>query len=155
LEHRPVLASPPGVLYRVRTFLRRHRPAVFGTADRVTAGSPARPDSPPKPVPGKKVPIVLEDFANATGDPVFDCTFRQMMAVELVNSSHVSVLSDARVRETLRLMVRPPDTKLMPDVASEICERTGSSAVVESSIACLGKRFVLNLRARNCQTGDV
>jgi eukaryotic-like serine/threonine-protein kinase len=155
IEHRPVQASPPSVLYRARKFLRRHRLAAFGTADRVTASSPLRPDSPPKPVPAKKVGIVLGDFANATGDPVFDGTLRQIMAVEVGKSSHLSVLSDARMRETLRLMIRPSDERLTPEIASEICERTSSSAVVEGSIARLGKQFVLILRARNCRTGDV
>jgi tetratricopeptide (TPR) repeat protein len=111
--------------------------------------------SPPKPVPGRKVSIILGEFANTTGDPAFDGALRQMLAVELGKSSHLSVLSDARMHETLRLMIRLPDAKLTPDVASEICERTGSSAVVESSIARLGKQFVLTLRARNCKTGDV
>jgi eukaryotic-like serine/threonine-protein kinase len=155
LEHRPVLASPPGVLYRARKFLRRQRPAVFGTADRRTAWSLGRRDSPPKPVAGKKVSIVLGDFANTTGDPVFDRTLRQMMAVELGKSPYLSVLPDTRMSETLCLMVRPSDAKLTPEIASEICERTGSAAVVEGWIARLGRQYVLGVRARNCRTGDV
>ena len=155
LEHRQVLASPPGVLYRARKFLRRYRPAVFGTADRTTAWSPLRPDSPPKPVPGKKVPIVFGDFANTTGDPAFDGTLRQIMAVELGKSRYLSVLPDTRMSETLRLMVRPVDAKLTPDVAAEICERTQSAAVVEGSIARLGSQYVLSVRATNCRTGEI
>jgi serine/threonine protein kinase len=155
LEHRPVLASPPSGLYRVRKFLRRHRPAVFGTAAGVKAWSLVHPDSPPKPRPTNKVAIVLGDFANSTGDPVFDGTLRQIMGVELGKSPCVSVLPDARMSETLRLMVRAPDAKLTPDIASEICERTGSAALVEGWIARLGSQYVLGLRARNCRTGDV
>jgi serine/threonine protein kinase/tetratricopeptide (TPR) repeat protein len=155
LEHRPVLASPPSGLYRVRKFLRRHRPAIFGTAAGVKAGSLVHPDSPPRPTPANKVTIVLGDFANTTGDPVFDGTLRQIMAVELGKSPCLRVLSDVRISETLRLMVRAPDAKLTPDVASEICERTGSAAVVEGSIARLGSQYVLGLRARNCRTGDI
>jgi serine/threonine protein kinase/tetratricopeptide (TPR) repeat protein len=155
IEHRPVLASPPGALYRAQRFLRRHRPAIFGTAAKVKAWSPVHSDSPPKPTPTNKVKIVLGDFANTTGDPVFEGTLRQIMAVELGKSPYLSVLSDARTRETLRLMVRAPDAKLTPDVASEICERTGSAAVVEGSIARLGSQYVLGLRARNCRTGDI
>ena len=155
LEHLPVLALPPGALYRMRKFLRRYRPAVFGTADRVPASPPERRDSPPKAVPGKKVPIVLGDLANTTADPVFDGTLRQMMAAELGKSPDLSVLPDARMRETLRLMVRPADSKFTPDVTSEICERTGSAAVVEGSIARLGRQYVLGLRARDCRTGDI
>lgn len=155
IEHRPVLASSPSRLYRVRKFLRRHRPAVFGTDAGATAWSPARTDSPPKPGPANKIAIVLGDFANTTGDPAFDGALRQMMAVELRKSPYLSVLSDARMSETLHLMVRAPDAKLTPDVASEICERTDSAAVVEGSLAQFGHQYVLGLRARNCRTGDI
>ena len=162
-EHRPVRASPPGALYRARKFLRRRRPAAFGTAaglaflllSGVTIWSFLRRDSPPKPRATDKGAIVLGDFANATGDPAFDGTLRQMMAGELGKSPYLSVLSDARMSETLRLMVRAPDAKLTPALASEICERTGSSAVVEGSITSLGSDYVLSLRARNCRTGDL
>jgi len=162
-EHRPVLASPPGALYRARKFLRRHKPAVFGAAaglafillSGVTIWSLARRDSPPKPRATDKRAIVLGDFANGTGDPAFDGTLRQMMAGELGKSPYLSVLPDARMSETLRLMVRAPDAKLTPDVASEICERSGSAAVVEGSITSLGSQYVLSLRAKNCRTGDV
>jgi serine/threonine protein kinase/tetratricopeptide (TPR) repeat protein len=155
LEHRPVLASPPGALYRARNFLQRHTRAVFGTAAGARVGSLEPRDSPPKPRPQDKITIVLGDFANTTGDPAFDGTIRQMMAVELGKSPHLSVLPDARMSETLRLMVRAPDVKLTPDVASEICERTVSAAVVEGWIARLGKQYVLGVRARNCRTGDI
>ena len=141
-EHRPVLASPPGALYRARKFLRRRQPAVFGAAaglafillSGVTIWSLARRDSRPNPKAIDKGAIVLGDFANGTGDPAFDGTLRRLMAGELGKSPYISVLPDARMRETLRLMVRAPDAKLTPDVAAEVCERTGSSAVVEGSI---------------------
>ena len=155
LEHRPVLASPPSGLYRVRRFLRRHRPSVFGAAAGVKAGPLAHRDSAPTPRPTNKVTIVLGDFANSTGDPAFDGTLRQMMAVELRKSPCLSVLADARMSDTLRLMVRVPDAKLTPDVTSEICERTGSAAVVEGSISRLGSQYVLGVLARNCRTGDI
>jgi serine/threonine protein kinase len=155
LEYRPVLASPPSGLNRVRKFLRRHRPAVFGTATGVKARRLAQPDSPPKPRPANKAAIVLGDFANNTGDPAFDGTLRQMMAVELRKSPYLSVLPDSRMSETLRLMVRTPDAKLIPDVASEICERTGGAAVVEGSISRLGSQYVLGVVVRNCRSGDI
>ena len=155
LEHRPVLASPPSGLYRVRRFLRRHRPSVFGAAAGLKAGPLAHRDSAPAPRPTNKVTIVLGDFANSTGDPAFDGTLRQMMAVELRKSPCLSVLADARMSDTLRLMVRAPDAKLTPDVTSEICERTGSAAVVEGSISRLGSQYVLGVLARNCRTGDI
>jgi serine/threonine protein kinase/tetratricopeptide (TPR) repeat protein len=163
IEHRPVLASPPSRLYRARKFLRRHKPASFGAAaalafilfSGMAIWSLVRRGSPPRPRATDKRAIVLGDFANATGDPAFDGTLRQVMAGELGKSPYLSVLSDARIRETLRLMVRAPDAKLTPDVASEICERTGSSAVVEGSIAGVGSQYSLGLRARNCRTGDL
>jgi hypothetical protein len=163
IEDRPVLASPPGRLYRTREFLRRHRLAAFGAAaglafivlGGVTVWSVVRRDSPQRPALTDKSTIVLGDFANTTGDLAFDGTLRQFMAVELGRSPHLSLLSDARMNETLRLMVRPADAKLTPDVAGEICERTGSAAVLEGSITGLGSEYVLGLRARNCRTGDV
>ncbi len=163
IEHRPVLASPPGGLYRARKFLRRNRPAVLGGAaglalialSGVTVWSLTHRNPRPKPQSTDKRPIVLADFANTTGDPAFDGTLRRVMAGELEKSPYLSVLSDARMSETLRLMVRAPDAKLTPDVASEICERTGSAAVLEGSITSLGSEYVMSLRARNCRTGDV
>jgi hypothetical protein len=94
----------------------------------VKAWSLGRRDSPPKSRPPSKVEIILGDFANTTGDPVFDGTLRRIMAVELSKSPYLSVLSDARMSETLRLMVRAPDAKLTPEIASKICERTGSAS---------------------------
>jgi hypothetical protein len=163
LEHWPVLASPPGVLYRARRFFRRHRPAVFGASaglafillSGVAVWSVERRDSRPKPRLTDKRAIVLGDFANATRDPAFDGTLRQVLAGELGKSPYLSVLSEGRMRETLRLMVRAPDAKLTPEVASELCERTASAAVVEGSITSLGSEYVLGLRARNCRTGDI
>lgn len=155
LEHRPVLASPPSRLQRIRKFVRRHRPGVFNTADMLQAWPLGQRDSPPKPVPGKEVPIVLADFMNTTGDPAFDTALRQMMAVELGKSPYLSVLPDVRMSATLCLMLRPADAKLTPDVASEICERTGSTAVVAGRITRLGSEYVLGLRATNGRTGDI
>jgi tetratricopeptide (TPR) repeat protein len=102
-----------------------------------------------------KSTIVLADFANATGDPVFDGALRQILAVQLENFPRFSLLSDARVSQTLGLMGRPANTKLTPEVAAEICERTASAAVVEGSITGLGNEYMLSLRARNCRTGDI
>jgi eukaryotic-like serine/threonine-protein kinase len=163
VEHRPVLASPPSGLYRARKFVRRHRPAVFGTAASLvfivlaglTVWSFVRHDSAPTPKSADKGTVVLADFANATGDPVFDGRLRQILAAQLGSSPNLAMLSDARVSETLRLMTRPADAKLSPDIAAEICERTGSAAVVEGSITTLGSQYLLGLRARNCRTGDV
>jgi len=99
--------------------------------------------------------IVLADFTNTTGDPVFDGTLRQGMAVQLEQSPFLSLVSDERIQQILRLMGQPPDARLTPAVGREICERTGSAAVLDGSIASLGSQYVLGLRARACRTGDV
>ena len=163
LEHRPVLAAPASRVYRARKFVRRHRAAVFGTAaamvfvgvSGVTMWSLARRASPPGMQGAEKRPIVLAGFTNMTGDASFEGTLRQTLAGELAKSPYLSVLPDARMTATLRLMVRPADTKFSPEVAAEICERTASAAVVEGSIAGLGSQYMLGLRARNCRTGDL
>jgi serine/threonine protein kinase len=111
--------------------------------------------SHPTPKLANKSTIVLSDFANATGDADFDSTLRHILTVELENSARLSLLPDTRVSHTLGLMGRPANAKLTPDVASEICERTTSAAVVEGSITSLGSKYVLSLRARNYRTGDI
>jgi len=162
LEHRPVLASPPSALYRARKFVRRHRPAAFGTAaglaillSGVTTWSLARRDSPPRPKLTDKDTIVLADFENKAGDPVFDDTLRQGLSVELGQSPFLSLISDAKVQQTLALMGQPKDAHLTPVIAQQICERTGSAAILEGSIAGLGRQYVLGLRAKNCDTGQI
>jgi tetratricopeptide (TPR) repeat protein len=99
--------------------------------------------------------IVLADFANKTGDPVFDDTLRQGLAVQLGQSPFLSIVPDDRIRRALQLMGQPPTTSLTDDLARDICVRTGSTAVVAGSIASLGTQYVLGLRAQNCATGDV
>ena len=97
------------------------------------------------PVLSEKDTVVLADFANSTGDSVFDGTLRQGMAVELEQSPFLSLISDGRIQHTLRLMGRSADARLTPELAREICERTGSAAVLEGSIASLGSQYVLGL----------
>jgi eukaryotic-like serine/threonine-protein kinase len=104
---------------------------------------------------GEKDTVVLADFANATGNPVFEGTLRQGLAVQLEQSPFLSLVSDDRIHQTLKLMGRPVDAALTPDTAREVCERTGSAAVLEGSIASLGSQYVLGLRAKNCRTGEV
>jgi serine/threonine protein kinase/tetratricopeptide (TPR) repeat protein len=99
--------------------------------------------------------IVLADFTNATGDPVFDDTLRQGLAVQLEQSPFLSLISEERVQQTLHLMGRPADARLTPRLAREICERTGSAAVLEGSIASLGSQYVLGLRAKSGRTEGV
>jgi len=99
--------------------------------------------------------IVLADFTNTAGDPVFDGTLRQGLAVQLEQSPFLSLISEERIQHVLRLMDKPADARLTPEIAREICERTGSTVVLDGSIASLGSQYVLGLRARDCHTGDV
>ena len=99
--------------------------------------------------------VVLADFANATGEPVFDGALHQILAVQLEHAPRLSLLPDARVRRTLGLMGRPANATLTPELAAEICERTASAAVVEGSITSLGNEYLLSVRARNPRTGDI
>jgi serine/threonine protein kinase/Tfp pilus assembly protein PilF len=97
--------------------------------------------------------IVLADFDNKTGDPVFDDTLRQGLSVDLQQSPFLSLISDRQVQQQLRLMGQPKEARLTSDVAQQICERTASAMVLEGSIASLGSQYVLGLRARKCNTG--
>jgi eukaryotic-like serine/threonine-protein kinase len=98
--------------------------------------------------------IVLADFTNTTGDPVFDGTLRQGMIVQLEQSPFLSLVSDARIRKTLTLMAQPSEARLTPEMGREVCQRTGSAAVLDGSISSLGTQYVLGLRAVNCRTGE-
>ncbi len=99
--------------------------------------------------------IVLADFTNSTGDPVFDGTLRQGLTVQLEQSPFLSLVPEDRVQRTLRMMSQPPDARLTRQLAREVCQRTASAAVLEGSIATLGNQYVLGLRAENCRTGKV
>src|ERR1035437_4590285 len=163
LEDRPVLASPPGKVYRIRKFLRRHRPAALGIAagvvilvlSGVTAWSLSHRESAVRPKLTEKDTIVLADFDNKTGDPVFDDTLRQGLSVELQQSPFLTLISDRKIRQTLALMGQPKDARLNLEVAQQICERTAGAAVLEGSIARVGSQYVLGLRAEDCNTGNI
>jgi DNA-binding winged helix-turn-helix (wHTH) protein/tetratricopeptide (TPR) repeat protein len=99
--------------------------------------------------------IVLSDFDNKTGDVVFDDTLKQGLSVQLEQSPFLALMSDSRVNETLKLMGRPSDDRLTPNVTREICLRTGGKAMVAGSIAKLGSQYVIGLKAVNCNTGEV
>jgi eukaryotic-like serine/threonine-protein kinase len=98
--------------------------------------------------------IVLADFVNRTGDPVFDGTLHQGLAVALEQSPFLSLISEERVQRTLRLMSQPAEARLTPELARQLCQRTGSAVVLEGSITGVGSQYVLGLRATNCSTGD-
>ncbi len=163
LEDRPVLAAPPGKWYRARRFLRRHRSAALGTGaalaffvlSGVTAWSLMRRDATTTPTLTDRDTIVLADFDNTTGDPVFDDTLRRGLSVALQQSPFLSLISDAQVQQTLALMGQPKEARLTAEIAQQICARTASAATLEGSIASLGSQYVLALRARNCNTGGI
>ena len=120
----------------------------------VTVWSLAR-DSAPRPKLTEKDTIVLADFDNKTGDPVFDDTLRQGLSVELQQSPFLTLISDRKVQQTLALMGQPKEARLTSEMAQQICERTASAAVLEGSIARVGSQYVLGLRAKNCNTGNI
>jgi eukaryotic-like serine/threonine-protein kinase len=103
----------------------------------------------------EKDTVVLADFVNTTGDPVFDGTLKQALAVQLEQSPYLNLLRESRIHDALRFMGRPPDARLSNDVAREICMREGAKAMLTGSIASLGTHYVITLSALNAQTGDV
>jgi tetratricopeptide (TPR) repeat protein len=102
----------------------------------------------------EKDTVVLADFANTTGDSVFDGTLKQALAVDLEQSPFLQVIPPARVQQTLAFMGRQPTDRLTTDVARDLCQRVGSKAMLSGSIANLGSQYVVTLNAINCQTGD-
>ena len=98
--------------------------------------------------------IILADFNNKTGDPVFDDTLQQGLIVQLEQSPFLSPVSERRVQEVLQLMGRPQGTRLTPDVARDVCARTGSKAYLSGIISKLGSQYVIGINAINCRTGD-
>jgi tetratricopeptide (TPR) repeat protein len=108
----------------------------------------------PAPLTDKET-VVLADFANTTGDPVFDDTLRQGLGIQLQQSTFLSLTSDTRIQQLLRLMGQPAGAKLTPALARDICERMGGGAILEGSIASLGAQYVLGVRATGCRSGEV
>jgi hypothetical protein len=98
--------------------------------------------------------IVLADFRNTTEDPVFDGTLRRGLAVQLEQSPFLSLVSDKRIQQTLRLMGQPADAKLTPEIAREVCQRSGDTAFIDGSIAQIGSQYSLILNAVNCSNGE-
>ncbi len=99
--------------------------------------------------------VVLADFSNSTGDPVFDDTLKTALSVALNQSPFLNVLSDNKVADTLQQMTRPAGTKVTPELAREVCQRAGSSAYIAGSIGSLGTEYVVGLKAVNCDSGDL
>jgi eukaryotic-like serine/threonine-protein kinase len=102
----------------------------------------------------EKDSILLADFVNTTGDPVFEGTLKQALAVQLEQSPYLNIVPDQTVRKALRFMGRAPDERVTGSVAREICERENISAMLGGSIAALGSQYVVAIDAINCATGD-
>jgi eukaryotic-like serine/threonine-protein kinase len=102
----------------------------------------------------EKDTVVLSDFINTTGDPVFDGTLNQALAVQLGQSPYLNLLPESQIRETLKFMGRKPDERVTKEVARDISQRTNSKAIISGTIASLGNDYVITLEATNAQTGD-
>jgi eukaryotic-like serine/threonine-protein kinase len=98
--------------------------------------------------------VVVADFANSTGDPIFDDTLKTALNISLRQSPFLNVLADSEVAKTLQLMTLPANTRLTPEVARQLCQRAGSKAYIAGAIASLGSEYVLGLKAVDCQTGE-
>jgi tetratricopeptide (TPR) repeat protein len=97
--------------------------------------------------------ILIADFANTTGDPVFDDALKQAVSVQLQQTPFVTLVPDQSVQRTLRLMARPVDEPLTSVLARDLCQRVGAKATVEGSIAALGSSYVIAIGVHNCETG--
>src|SRR5262249_18042383 len=106
------------------------------------------------PLLTEKDTIVLADFTNTTGDPVFDDTLKQGLRVQLEQSPYLNVLSDQQIDEQLKLMAHSAGERLTSDLARDLCQRVGSKAVLNGTISNLGSHYVIGLNAWNCHTGD-
>ena len=102
----------------------------------------------------EKDSVVLADFANATGDPIFDDALKQALAVQLEQSPFLNVLSDRKVSETLQMMGRATNERIRGDVGREVCLRTGGKALLGGTISSLGSHYLIDLYAVACNTGD-
>jgi DNA-binding winged helix-turn-helix (wHTH) protein/Tfp pilus assembly protein PilF len=146
----------PQAVAPIKSRVRRH-PYLWLAAALIVAGTAVegywhlrRPGSQIAP----EDTIVLADFANSTGEAIFDDTLKTALSVSLRQSPFLNVLSDGEVAKTLHQMKRPEGTKLTAEVARELCQRAGSKAYVAGAIGSLGSEYVLELKAVNCQSGD-
>ena len=148
----PVRVAPFGVWLRAKPGLRILAPTAFLAL--IVAGLLYFHFRKPPQLTDKDV-IVIADFANTTGDPVFDSTLKEALAVDLEQSPFLNVLSDRKLSETMKLMGRTSGERVTRDVGREVCRRTGSKALLAGSIASIGSHYAIGLKAVNCQTGDV
>jgi serine/threonine protein kinase/tetratricopeptide (TPR) repeat protein len=165
IEHRPVNARPPTLSYWATKFIKRHRTEITAAALTMlflVAGSlavwwqgrRAQERAQVESWARQARTVVIADFANSTGEPVFDDTLKQALAVELEQSPLLTLVSDERIRETLKLMDRPPNTKVDAAAAREVCQRIQGNVVLGGSISKLGTRYLIGLEAVDCSSDD-
>ncbi len=132
----------------------RHIPKTGASVQATTSSGGVRQAAVGTPSHIEPHSIVLADFANSTGNPIFDDTLKQALAIALRQSPFLKVLSDQRVVATLQLMTRPPSTPVTAEVSAEVCQRTGSEAYIAGSVARIGNEYVVGLKAVNCHSGE-
>ncbi|MDE3155953.1 MAG: protein kinase [Acidobacteriota bacterium] len=98
--------------------------------------------------------VVLADFTNTTGDPVFDGSLREALSAKLAESPYLNIVSDTDIQQTLHFMEQPAGARLTPELARQVCQRDGSRAVLEGTISGIGGRYALTLNAVACQSGS-
>jgi serine/threonine protein kinase/tetratricopeptide (TPR) repeat protein len=146
----------PGIASQDESGARRPsvlRRAAIGVAAIAIAAVAAYYFWPRAPKLTSKDSIVLADFANSTGDPVFNGTLRQGLSAQLAQSPFLNIISDQQIAGTLRLMGQPAGTRLTGILARQVCQRDGSTALLEGSISNIGNQYVIGLGAVNCQSG--
>ena len=122
-------------------------PTNYGTA----VSTPAKVSTPST---GQKDAILLTDFENLTGESVFDATLKTALTYSLIQSPFLNILSDTRVRQMLRLMGKPPETRIGKDLGREVCIRLGSKAYISGTIASIGSTYLITLEAFNSRSGE-
>jgi eukaryotic-like serine/threonine-protein kinase len=151
LQGERVLAGPPSPIRRFRKPV-----AVAATfVILIAAAWLIKRALPSKPQGARASTILLSDLANDSGDPSFDGAFRQAVGFELARAENLTLLPESRAAEVLAEMRRPPGTRLTPDIAREICQRSASAAFIEGSLSKAGSGYLITLRARNCTAGDL
>jgi tetratricopeptide (TPR) repeat protein len=155
----PVLARKSTIAYRGGRFLRRHKESLATALTLLIlvatlVGTSHFLFQRPNPNLTDKDTVVLTDFTNTTGDPVFDETLKQALAVQLGQSPFLNIISEQKLAEALRLMGRQPSDRVSGEVARQLCVRTGSKAIVSGSISNLGDEYVIAVSAVGCTSGD-
>lgn len=110
--------------------------------------------TPPSPQLTDEDTVLIADFVNATGDRIFDGTLRQALAVQMAQTPSLNIVSEERIRETLRFMNRSPNEPVTGDIAREVAQRQGSKALLAGSISTMGSHYVIALDLLNAQNGD-